>query len=79
MRRAVDDLGLLTRLNGWSEITAVKNGEVYAADGSSYFSRPGPRLVDGLELLAKMVHPEEFAWDVPPEMAVRLDAFRNPL
>jgi len=76
VERAVSDVGLLTKLDGWAGITAVKEGEVYAADGSSYFSRPGPRLVDGLELLAKMIHPEVFGWDVPPEKALRLNSVR---
>jgi iron complex transport system substrate-binding protein len=72
VERAVSDVGLLTKLEGWSGIAAVRAGDVYAADGSSYFSRPGPRLVDGLEMLAKMIHPEVFGWDVPPTKAVRL-------
>lgn len=35
----------------WRQLTAVRRGEVYAVDGTAYFSRPGPRLVDGLEIL----------------------------
>jgi iron complex transport system substrate-binding protein len=42
---------------GWQDIPAVRNGRVYALDASSYFSRPGPRLVIGLEILAKLLHP----------------------
>jgi iron complex transport system substrate-binding protein len=72
--RAVSDSGLMTRLPGWRELTAVKNGEVYAADGSSFFSRPGPRLIDGLELLSKLIHPEVFGQDIPPTMAVPLSS-----
>lgn len=44
----------------WREIPAVKNGEVWALDASSYFSRPAPRVVDGAEILAKIFHPEIF-------------------
>ena len=40
------------------ELVAVGAGEVVAVDASAYFSRPGPRLVDGLELLAHILHPE---------------------
>lgn len=47
-REAVADL---RARDGWDELTAVKRGEVYAADGSGLFNRPGPRLVDTLELL----------------------------
>jgi iron complex transport system substrate-binding protein len=42
---------------GWQDIPAVRNGRVYALDANSYFSRPGPRLVIGLEILAKLLHP----------------------
>jgi iron complex transport system substrate-binding protein len=45
----------------------VRQGRVYAVDAASYFSRPGPRLVDGLELLASILHPERFPlWLSPP-------------
>jgi iron complex transport system substrate-binding protein len=42
---------------GWQEIPAVRNGRVYSLDANSYFSRPGPRLMIGLEILAKLLHP----------------------
>jgi len=42
----------------WSAIPAVRNGRVYAMDASGYFSRPGPRLITGIEALAKILHPE---------------------
>jgi iron complex transport system substrate-binding protein len=42
---------------GWQDIPAVRNGHVYALEANSYFSRPGPRLVTGLEILAKLLHP----------------------
>jgi len=42
---------------GWSQLRAVREGRVYAVDGSAYFNRPGPRLVDSLELLAELLHP----------------------
>jgi iron complex transport system substrate-binding protein len=42
---------------GWTSLPAVRGGRIYAVDGSSYFNRPGPRLVDGLELLAHLLHP----------------------
>jgi iron complex transport system substrate-binding protein len=43
--------------SGWQDIPAVRNGRVYALDANSYFSRPGPRLVTGLEILTKLLHP----------------------
>ena len=42
----------------WSEIPAVQSGEVYAVDASSYFARPGPRVFDGIEVLANILHPD---------------------
>ena len=45
---------------GWNELPAVKAGEVWATDATSYFSRPGPRVVDGVEILARILHPEIF-------------------
>ena len=45
---------------GWNELPAVKDGEVWATDATSYFSRPGPRVVDGVEILARILHPEIF-------------------
>ena len=42
---------------GWKELPAVVNGQVYAVDGSSYFNRSGPRLIDGVEILASIFHP----------------------
>jgi iron complex transport system substrate-binding protein len=44
----------------WREIAAVKNDQVWALDATSYFSRPGPRVVDGAEILAKIFHPGIF-------------------
>ena len=46
-------------LPGWKEISAVKGGKVYPIDGN-LTSRPGPRIVDGLEEMARVIHPELF-------------------
>ncbi|MCU0490828.1 MAG: cobalamin-binding protein [Chloroflexaceae bacterium] len=43
---------------GWADLPAVRSRRVYAVDGNAYFSRPGPRMVDSLELLASLVQPE---------------------
>src|SRR5947208_6870302 len=58
---------------GWEDLPAVRNGEVWATDATSYFSRPGPRVVDGVEILARILHPEVFG---PPtdDQAVRVPA-----
>lgn len=49
----------------WDEIEAVRRGQVFAVDGSAYFSRPGPRVIDGMELLAEMFDPDGFAETSP--------------
>lgn len=64
--RLSKERALLERLPGWNDLPAVRSGRVYATDASAYFSRPGPRLVDGLEILAHFLHPAMFALpDVP--------------
>jgi iron complex transport system substrate-binding protein len=59
------DVPLLAARPGWRELPAVRAGAVWAIDGSAYVSRPGPRLVDSLELLATFIHPEVFAGRFP--------------
>ncbi len=52
------------------ELPAVRNGRVYAVDANSYFARPGPRVVEGAELLARLIHPDLFAGEsLPSEFA----------
>jgi len=57
----------LPTYSGWSELPAVRNGRVYAVDANSYFARPGPRVVEGTELLAHLIHPELHEWKGPPQ------------
>ncbi len=56
------ELHLLERRPGWQQLPAVRRGRVYLTDASSYFSRPGPRVVDGLEMLATILHPDIFSY-----------------
>ncbi len=61
----------------WREIPAIKNGEVWALDAGSYFSRPAPRVVDGAEILAKIFHPQIFGEPIEAEaVRVSLDLIR---
>ncbi|MDQ6730069.1 MAG: cobalamin-binding protein [Actinomycetota bacterium] len=56
------------------ELASIGAGEVIAVDASAYFSRPGPRLVDGLELLASILHPELVGEElVPPGRALTVE------
>jgi len=56
----------------WEELRAVQTQSVYAVDANSYFSRSGPRLVDGLELLAEILHPEYFSNIAPVHSYIRM-------
>ncbi|HEU5409452.1 MAG TPA: cobalamin-binding protein [Candidatus Acidoferrales bacterium] len=51
----------------WTEIPAVRSGRVFAVDANSYFSRSGPRLVDGVALLSHLCHPECAIPQIPME------------
>ena len=73
VERSLQEVGVLANVPGWDDVPAVRAGRVWVADGSSYFSRPSQRLVDSLELLAHVIHPEVFGlpeWVTPP---VRLE------
>jgi iron complex transport system substrate-binding protein len=54
------ELPALTERPGWKRLRAVQTRQVYVTDGNQYFNRPGPRLVESLEILAEILHPEHF-------------------
>jgi iron complex transport system substrate-binding protein len=64
LEEAEEEGARLFDLPYFAETPAARNGNAFAVDATSYFSRPGPRLVDGLEILAWAVHPE--AYPEPP-------------
>ncbi len=55
------DCELLRRFPGFDSLPAARDEEIYLVNASAYFARPGPRIVDSLELLAGILHPEEFS------------------
>ena len=57
VERALRDAARVRLISEWQVLPAVRSGRVYVADGSQYFNRPGPRLVDSLELLAHALDP----------------------
>jgi iron complex transport system substrate-binding protein len=73
LERTRRDLPLLREREGWAEIPAVRDGRVHAVDGSQYFSRPGPRVVDSLEITAEILHPDLFAGCFPPRDVMRVE------
>lgn len=60
LERTRQEAPALTGLPGFDELKAAKTGRVYLADGNQYFNRPGPRVVESLEILAEIFHPEAF-------------------
>ena len=60
LKRSREDLPVLKRKSEWPSLKAVRNRRVYLADGNQYFNRPGPRLVESLEILAEIIHPDTF-------------------
>ena len=51
---------ILAEFEGARDLPAAKAGRIYATDGSAYFSRPGPRIIESLEILAHLIHPDIF-------------------
>jgi iron complex transport system substrate-binding protein len=72
-RRAVKESAPLRALRGWNDLPAVKAGNVYALNGSAYFSRPGPRLVNGLEILARIIHPDTDPSEISPADTAKMN------
>jgi iron complex transport system substrate-binding protein len=60
IKRTVDEIGLITNKKGFKNLKAVKNKQVFLVDGNAYLTRPGPRIVDGVEILAEIFHPHLF-------------------
>ena len=54
------EMPLIERRPGWGELKAVQRQRIFVADGNQYFNRPGPRIVESLEILAEIFHPEFF-------------------
>jgi iron complex transport system substrate-binding protein len=56
LERTESEMYWLTRRAGWRNLQAVRNHRVFVADGNQYFNRPGPRLVESLEILTAVLH-----------------------
>jgi iron complex transport system substrate-binding protein len=52
--------------NEWKYLSAVQNNEIFAVDAGAYFSKPSPRTITGLEILAKIIHPDKFLDTIVP-------------
>jgi len=73
LEKTIGQASQLPTYPGWSSLPAVVGGRVFAVDANSYFARPGPRVVDGTELLAHLIHPQLFSWNGPATAYQRLE------
>lgn len=75
--RSLREMPALVRREGWWDLKAVRAGNVYIVD-SEYYDRPGPRVITGIEVLARLLHPELVASTVQPHTVVRLERSGRP-
>jgi iron complex transport system substrate-binding protein len=73
VEKAVDQSPQLFAYPGWSDLPAARENRIYAVDASAYFARPGPRVIEGAELLAHLFHPTLFPWKGPQGAFRRLE------
>lgn len=60
IQRTLGEVDAITSRPGWDELPAVRDGRVFVVDASSFFNRPGPRVVRGAEILGALFHPDLF-------------------
>tara|TARA_Y100000758_G_scaffold21206_1_gene14556 strand:+ start:475 stop:1323 length:849 start_codon:yes stop_codon:yes gene_type:complete len=69
LKRTVEEFHLLSESEFWKKY----DGEIYAVDGSAYFSRPGPRIIDGIEILSEIIHPNIFRRKTEPNAWMKIN------
>jgi iron complex transport system substrate-binding protein len=72
LRQTIDEFRSMRLPEAWERLPAVEKGRVFAVHASAYFSRPGPRLVEGIEILTHVLHPELAPVGPPPHSVVCL-------
>ena len=72
LSRSLGEVHWLARQQGWWDMEAVRTGQVYLIDHVR-FSRPGPRIVQGIEMLAQIFHPGLFTGLIPRDTVMKLD------
>ena len=60
--RTIKEMPHLAQLPGYENLRAVRMGRVFVADDNAFFNRPGPRIVESLEILAELFHPDLFTF-----------------
>ena len=69
LERTVEEFNLLSESEFWKKY----DGDIYAVDGSAYFSRPGPRIIDGIEILSEIIHPNIFQRKTEPNAWMKMN------
>jgi len=69
LKRTVEEFNLLSESEFWKQY----GGEIYAVDGSAYFSRPGPRIIEGIEILGEIIHPGIFQRTKEPNAWMKIN------
>jgi iron complex transport system substrate-binding protein len=70
--RSLKEMPNVARADAWWRLGAVRSGNTYIVN-SEYFDRPGPRVVDGIEILAQILHPSLDIREIPPNAVVKLE------
>lgn len=75
IEKSLSEIEVLETKNSWGELKAVQENQVYILDGNHYFNRPGPRIKESVEILARIFHPDifenridDFGWARYPEV-----------
>ena len=63
LEKVVQECKSFRPIRAGRSLAAVRNDRVYAVDANAYYARPGPRVIEGTELLAHLIHPSEFPWN----------------
>jgi iron complex transport system substrate-binding protein len=71
IERTLKEIGIFMQLPGFGQLSAVKNNRLFIVDGNRYFNRPGPRIVDSVEILAEILYPKQFIFGYEGEGWIR--------
>jgi iron complex transport system substrate-binding protein len=74
LARTQQEMHWLTDRPGWRDLRAVRSQQVFLCDGNQFFNRPGPRIVDSLEILAEILHPDLFPSNNQPPRWFQLES-----
>jgi len=72
IEKTLNEIDTFTSNPVWHQTPASQKGNVYIVDANSYFSRPGPRIVDGIEIIARTIHPDSVKTELPPDSVLNL-------